>query len=158
MSRILTPQIGRRQLVRGIVATAAATPLPDVLPARAATSLVATPAQTEGPFYPTDWSGDIDNDLVVVRGAAAHAQGQITHVLGRILDASGAPIPNAAIEIWQCDATGIYRHPRDSHWLRTRDAGFQGRGRARSDASGSYTFARLSRSPIPGARRISTSP
>ena len=150
MSRILTPQIGRRQIVRGIVATAAATLLPGVLPARGATPLVATPAQTEGPFYPTDWSGDVDNDLVVVRGAAAHAQGQITHILGRIVDASGAPIPDAAIEIWQCDATGIYRHPRDSHWLRTRDAGFQGRGRARSDASGSYAFRTIKPVAYPG--------
>ena len=82
--------------------------------AGAATGLVTTPAQTEGPFYPTDWSGDVDNDLVVVTGEAAHAQGQITHILGRILDTSGAPIPGAAIEIWQCDASGIYRHPRDN--------------------------------------------
>ena len=150
MSCILTPQIGRRQIVRGIVATAAATLLPGVLPARGATPLVAAPAQTEGPFYPTDWSGDVDNDLVVVRGAAAHAQGQITHILGRIVDASGAPTPDAAIEIWQCDATGIYRHPRDSHWLRTRDAGFQGRGRARSDASGSYAFRTIKPVAYPG--------
>ena len=36
MSRILTPQIGRRHVVRGMVATAAATLLPGVLPAVAA--------------------------------------------------------------------------------------------------------------------------
>jgi protocatechuate 3,4-dioxygenase, beta subunit len=150
MSRILTPQIGRRHVVRGMVATAAATLLPGVLPAAAAAGLVATPAQTEGPFYPTDWSGDVDNDLVVVTGEAAHAQGQITHILGRILDTSGAPIADAAIEIWQCDATGIYRHPRDTHWLRKRDGGFQGRGRARSAADGAYAFRTIKPVAYPG--------
>jgi protocatechuate 3,4-dioxygenase beta subunit len=150
MSRILTPQIGRRHVVRGMVATAAATLLPGMLPAAAAAGLVATPAQTEGPFYPTDWSGDVDNDLVVVTGEAAHAQGQITHILGRILDTSGAPIPDAAIEIWQCDATGIYRHPRDTHWLRKRDGGFQGCGRARSTANGAYAFRTIKPVAYPG--------
>ena len=74
MSRILTPQIGRRQLVRGLAATAAATLLPGASMARAAAELVATPRQTEGPFYPTDWSGDVDNDLVLATGEAARAQ------------------------------------------------------------------------------------
>ena len=150
MSRILTPQIGRRHVVRGIVATAAVSMIPGVPPVAAGTGLVATPVQTEGPFYPTDWAGDVDNDLVVVTGEAAHAQGQITHILGRILDTSGAPIPDAAIEIWQCDATGIYRHPRDTHWLRKRDAGFQGRGRARSDAKGAYAFRTIKPVAYPG--------
>ena len=150
MSRILTPQIGRRHVVRGMVATAAVTLLPRVPLAGAATGLVATPAQTEGPFYPTDWSGDVDNDLVVVTGEDAHAQGQIMHILDRILDTSGAPIPGAAIEIWQCDASGIYHHPRDTLWLRTRDAGFQGRGRARSAADGAYAFRTIKPVAYPG--------
>lgn len=150
MSRILTPQIGRRQVVRGLSAAAAVALVPGARLAQAAPKLVATPSQTEGPFYPTDWSGDVDNDLVVVTGEAAHAQGQITHILGRILDTSGAPIPDAAIEIWQCDATGIYRHPRDTHFFRKRDGGFQGRGRARSAADGGYTFRTIKPVAYPG--------
>lgn len=62
----------------------------------------------------------------------------------------GAPIPDAAIEIWQCDATGIYRHPRDMHWLRKRDGGFQGRGRARSAADGAYAFRTIKPVAYPG--------
>jgi len=146
----LTPSLGRRHVVRGIVATAAATLLPGVSLAASPTGLVATPRQTEGPFYPTDWSGDVDNDLVVVTGEAAHAQGQITHILGRILDPSGAPIPDATIEIWQCDANGIYRHPRDTHWFRSRDGGFQGRGRARSGPDGAYAFRTIKPVAYPG--------
>ncbi len=87
---------------------------------------------------------------MLVTGEAARAQGQITHILGRVLDATGAPIPGASIEIWQCDATGIYRHPRDTHWFATRDAGFQGRGRARTDAGGAYAFRTIKPVAYPG--------
>lgn len=85
-----------------------------------------------------------------VAGEAAQAQGQITHILGRVLDTSGAPIPGAAIEIWQCDSSGIYRHPRDRHWFRERDAGFQGRGRATADPRGAYTFRTIKPVAYPG--------
>jgi protocatechuate 3,4-dioxygenase beta subunit len=155
MSRILTPQIGRRHVVRGLAALTTAVLVPGVArtlvgEALATTERVPTPAQTVGPFYPTDWGGDADNDLVRVIGEAAQAQGQITHILGRVLDTSGNPIPGAAIEIWQCDATGIYRHPRDTHWFRERDARFQGRGRATADTRGAYTFRTIKPCAYPG--------
>lgn len=151
MSRILTPQIGRRHVLRGLATLAVTSIAPGARSAPAAAqSLVSTPAQTEGPFYPTDWAGDIDNDLVRVTGEAARAQGQITHILGRILDVDGAPIRDAQIEIWQCDATGIYRHPRDAHWLRERDANFQGRGRTLADARGAYSFRTIKPVAYPG--------
>lgn len=155
MSRILTPPIGRRHVVRGLAALTTAALVPGaartlVSGALAATELIATPAQTEGPFYPTDWGGDADNDLVRVGGEAAQAQGQITHILGRVLDTSGNPILGAAIEIWQCDSTGIYRHPRDTHGFGNRDAGFQGRGRATTDPRGAYTFRTIKPVAYPG--------
>ncbi len=150
MSRILTPQIGRRHVVRGLAALTTLSLVPGASKALAAPDLVVTPAQTEGPFYPTDWTGDIDDDLVRVTGEAARAQGQITHVVGRILDVTGAPIRGAAVEIWQCDATGIYRHPRDTHWFRTRDPGFQGRGRALGGADGAYSFRTIKPVAYPG--------
>jgi protocatechuate 3,4-dioxygenase beta subunit len=150
MTRILTPQIGRRHIVRGLAAVTAAALVPDLRQALAAPALAATPAQTVGPFYPTDWGGDIDNDLVRVTGEAAQAQGQVTHILGRVLNTSGAPIPGAALEIWQCDATGIYRHPADTHWFRERDARFQGRGRATADARGAYSFRTIRPVAYPG--------
>ncbi|MDP1906651.1 MAG: protocatechuate 3,4-dioxygenase [Hyphomicrobium sp.] len=151
MSRILTPQLGRRHVVRGLAAVATSTLVPNVGAALAAQQqLVTTPSQTVGPFYPTDWSGDADNDLVRVVGEAAQAQGQLTHILGRVLDASGTPIPGAAIEIWQCDATGIYRHPRDTQWLRKREGSFPGRGRATADAKGAYSFRTIKPVAYPG--------
>ena len=68
-----------------------------VLPLRRALAadLAATPAQTEGPFYPTAFPADSDNDLVQMRGQAAHAMGTILHLHGRVLDGSGKPLPGA---------------------------------------------------------------
>ena len=151
MPRILTPQLGRRHFVRGLVEVTVAAALPIRPGLAAADGLVATPAQIEGPFYPPDWTGDIDNDLVQITGEAARALGQITHVTGRVLDASGAPIKGAAIEIWQCDANGRYRHPNDTSWIRTkRDAAFQGRGRMLSGDDGTYAFRTIKPVSYPG--------
>jgi protocatechuate 3,4-dioxygenase beta subunit len=137
--RNATPWIGRRDALIGLSALAGGQLLPSVS-ARAQTKLPATPKATEGPYYPKDWRGDIDNDLVTVQGEAAKALGQVVHIEGRVLDLSGQPLAGAAVEIWQCDANGIYRHPADESGSRRRDSGFQGRGRALADSSGGYRF------------------
>jgi protocatechuate 3,4-dioxygenase beta subunit len=143
----LTPVLaGRRQVLFGLIAV---TMLPRVRGALAQpTPLLPTPRQTTGPFYPVGWSGDIDADLVRVTGEAAQAQGLITHLRGRVLDARGAPVPGALVEIWQCDAFGHYRHPRDRQ--EGRDPGFQGRGRITAGPDGSYTFRTIRPVPYPG--------
>ncbi|WP_218128096.1 hypothetical protein [Belnapia rosea] len=43
-----------------------------------------------------DWSGDSAADLVRVSGEAARAQGAVTHLRGRVLDARGEPVHVAA--------------------------------------------------------------
>ena len=107
-----------------------------------------TPRQITGPFYPTDWSGDADADLVRVTGEAAQAQGVVTHLRGRLRDPDGATLAGARIEIWQCDAHGIYRHPRDRE--AARDMGFQGRGRLLTGADGGFAFRTIRPVPYPG--------
>ncbi len=109
---------------------------------------ISTPRQTAGPFYPVDWSGDVDGDLVRVAGAAAAAQGVVTHLRGRVLTTRGTPVPGAIVEIWQCDAFGRYRHPRDRQ--DGRDVGFQGRGRVVTGADGSYAFRTIRPVAYPG--------
>ena len=129
---------------RRMLATLAALPVA-CAPAQAAGI---TPRQTTGPFYPVDWSGDADADLVRVTGAAAQAQGVVTHLRGRLLGADGTPLAGARIEIWQCDANGVYRHPRDRE--AGRDTGFQGRGRMLAGADGSYAFRTIRPAVYPG--------
>jgi protocatechuate 3,4-dioxygenase beta subunit len=140
--------VNRRRLILG---TAASTLLGTL--ASQAADAVLTPRQTEGPFYPTDWSGDIDNDLVLVKGEAAQAIGKVTHVSGRILTPSGAPLPGAIVEIWQCDSNGRYLHggDRGSFFNREeRDKGFQGRGRMTTGEDGAYRFRTIKPVGYPG--------
>src|SRR5258708_1500959 len=114
-----------------------------------AATLATTPHQTEGPFYPVNFPTDMDNDLVQVRGQAAQAMGTVLHLEGRVLDPSGRTVPGALIEIWQCDAQGIYDHPRQSGRER-RDQAFQGYGRLLVDAEGRYSFRTLKPVAYPG--------
>jgi protocatechuate 3,4-dioxygenase beta subunit len=111
--------------------------------------LVVTPGQTEGPFYPVSFPADMDNDLVRVQGRAAQALGQVTHIVGRVLDRRGEPVRGAALEIWQCDANGIYNHPGQSG-LQRRDAAFQGYGRTEAAADGRYSFRTIRPVAYPG--------
>ena len=80
-----------------LVAGAAGLVLPSPL---MAAQRVATPGQTEGPFYPTAFPADMDNDLVRVAGQAARALGQVTYVAGSVTDLQGRPVRGAVVEIW----------------------------------------------------------
>src|SRR4051794_41659501 len=104
--RIIDPSCSRRHFLRGLAFGAAALYTPGVF----AQELVRTPAQMEGPFYPDRLPLDTDNDLIIVNDALTPAVGEITHLTGRLLDAKGDPIKNAVVEIWQCDANGVYLH------------------------------------------------
>jgi protocatechuate 3,4-dioxygenase, beta subunit len=134
----------RRNLIIGAGAALILTPLS----ARAA-DLVVTPGQTEGPFYPVSFPADMDADLVRVKGQAAQAVGQVTHISGRVLDKRGEIVRGAMVEIWQCDARGVYNHPRAPDYKR-HDAAFQGYGRAEVDADGRYTFRTIRPVAYPG--------
>src|SRR5207248_2873380 len=68
-----------------------------------AEELIATPQLTEGPFYPDKLPLDTDNDLIIVNDSVTPAVGEITHLTGRVLSATGAPVRNAVVEIWQVD-------------------------------------------------------
>jgi protocatechuate 3,4-dioxygenase beta subunit len=140
----MKPSISSR---RALIVAAGASLLP--LRSGFAAELVATPAQTEGPFYPASFPADMDNDLVQVRGQAARAMGTVLHLEGRVLDLNGRPVDGALVEIWQCDAQGIYDHPRQPGRER-RDSAFQGYGRMLVAADGRYSFRALKPVAYPG--------
>ncbi|MFK7804073.1 MAG: hypothetical protein AB8G95_20730 [Anaerolineae bacterium] len=93
-------------------------PVPTLHPAEALIQSFSQPSQTNG-------------DLLVL--------------YGQVLDVNGAPIPNATVEIWQTDASGVYDHPNDPG-TGTRDITFQFFGSATSDSEGWYAF----RTILPG--------
>lgn len=105
----------------------------------AATELVLTPQQTEGPYYPTRLPLDTDNDLLVINDSITPAVGEIVQLNGRIRTPAGSPIPNAEVEIWQADNTGAYIHS-GSEGYADRDRNFQGYGRFETDSTGQYLF------------------
>lgn len=133
-----------RLLRRPLLGAALLLPLPAL-----AQSRIETPRQTRGPFYPVAFPADTDADLVRVQGAAAQALGTVTHLRGRVTDTAGGAVAGALVEIWQCDAAGIYRHPRAPDTARF-DANFQGYGRVLTDAAGGYAFRTLRPAPYPG--------
>lgn len=108
-----------------------------------------TPRQSAGPFYPAELPLDDDNDLVHVAGRDDPAQGRFADLGGRLLDRNGRPLRDVRIEIWQCDANGRYRHPRDPG-RQPIDPGFQGFGHTQTDADGRYRFLTIRPVPYPG--------
>lgn len=98
-----------------------------------------TAGMTEGPFYPDKLPLDTDNDLIVINDSSSSAVGEITYLGGRIVDLDGRPVPSAHVEIWQCDAGGVYYHSRDRN-IDRRDVQFQSYGRFVTDRQGRYFF------------------
>ena len=118
------------------------------VPGLMAEQLALTPRQTEGPFYPDHLPLDTDNDLIVLNDSLTPAVGTITHLSGRIVTASGGPIRNALVEIWQVDGRGVYLHTGDTH--APRDRNFQGFGRFLTGSSGEYYFRTIKPVRYPG--------
>jgi protocatechuate 3,4-dioxygenase, beta subunit len=137
----------RRDILAGASAALLVPSLPDLAAARS--DLVVTPGQTEGPFYPTNLPADTDADLVRVQGQPAQALGQVAHIAGRVLNRRGEAVRGAQVEIWQCDANGIYHHPSQPG-LQRRDSAFQGYGRTEVAADGGYRFRTIRPVAYPG--------
>lgn len=114
-----------------------------------ADELTRTPRMTEGPFFPDRLPLDTDNDLLVITDAVEPADGEITWLSGRILDAAGAPLRNALVEIWQVDGHGAYLHSRTGN-AENRDRRFQGYGRFLTGIDGAYGFRTIKPVPYPG--------
>ena len=119
------------------------------VPGLFAEELVLTPRQTEGPFYPDKLPLDTDNDLDADQ-RRDHAGGRRDYLGERTHSrASGEPIRNATVEIWQCDANGAYVHTRTGN-KEKQDANFQGFGRFVTGSTGEYLFRTIKPVPYPG--------
>lgn len=114
-----------------------------------AEELAQTPTIGEGPFYPDKMPLDTDNDLLIVNDSITPAIGEITHLSGRVLTASGTPIRGAFVEIWQVDANGVYIHSGSSN-SGNNDKNFQGYGRFLTATDGRYYFRTIKPVTYPG--------
>jgi len=107
------------------LATATAPPV-------ACDALVATPAQTEGPYFT---AGSPEKSDLREEGMA----GTTLVVVGHVVDAACRPVADARIDVWQADASGVYDN-----------AGYRLRGHVFSAADGSYRFTTIVPGIYPG--------
>ncbi len=89
----------------------------------------ATEATVLGPFFA---HGAKEYDYGADLREGATMKGEDVYVSGRVLSLDGKPIPNAALDIWQAKADGIYD-------VQT-EGGFELRGRVKANAKGEYAF------------------
>ena len=89
----------------------------------------ATEATVLGPFFA---HGAKEYDYGADLREGATMKGEDVYVSGRVLSLDGKPVANAALDIWQAKADGIYD-------VQT-EGGFELRGRVKANANGEYAF------------------
>ena len=108
-------------------------------------SLRTTSSQTIGPYLHigTTW-------LVTDNLAANAGTGERITVEGRIVDADGAAVNDALLDLWQANAHGKYAHPADTQ-DKPLDPGFTGFGRVQTDNEGRFRFTTIKPGPVPAS-------
>jgi protocatechuate 3,4-dioxygenase, beta subunit len=109
-------------------------------PGRPAVALPQSLSEITGPLAANEQLGELENDLTRQRSGEPLGERIVVH--GRVLDEGGKPVPNALVEIWQCNASGRYHHDGDQHDA-PLDPNFYGGGRCRADAEGRYQFVTI---------------
>jgi protocatechuate 3,4-dioxygenase beta subunit len=131
--------VNRRRMLAATTGGLALAGLPGFGPGAFADQLRLSATASEGPFYPDKMPLDTDNDLIIVNDAVTPAVGTVSHLSGRILTETGAPIRNAFVEIWQVDSNASYVHSKGRQPI-GYDNNFQGYGRFLTDGEGRYYF------------------
>lgn len=112
-------------------------------------TLKESPSQTAGPYvhigltpnfcdirgvFPTDLGADMRID---------NAEGERIEIAGRVIDGDGVPVFDAVIEIWQADASGVYR-------TQAQAGEFTGWGRQPMSEAGAYSFKTIKPGRVAG--------
>jgi protocatechuate 3,4-dioxygenase beta subunit len=129
--------------------TLATTPTPEVIAGGALPSCVVAPAMAQGPFFVDDKLNRSDIRTNTADGTvSAGAEMQLTL---RVLQAGSngcTPISNALVDVWHCDARGLYSGVADPR-ASTAGQDFL-RGQQLTDASGQATFTTIYPGWYPG--------
>ena len=107
-------------------------------------SVPASTSQTIGPFLRIGLEWMVIEDL-----APPGVAGERVRIEGRIVDADGQPVNDAAVEIWQANSHGKYASPEDAQ-DRPLDRNFRGYGRSLTDESGRFRFRTIKPGRVPG--------
>ena len=84
-------------------------------PRLALISLQQSLSEVTAPVFRADELGPLDNDLILNYAKNGMPIGERIVVHGYVHDQLGRPIKNALVEVWQCNASGRYRHKKDQY-------------------------------------------
>ena len=107
-------------------------------------SLRASTSQTIGPYLRIGLEWMVIEDL-----APQGVAGERVRIEGRVLDADGKPVNDAAVEIWQANSHGKYASPEDTQ-DKPLDRGFRGYGRSLTDDAGAFRFRTIKPGRVAG--------
>jgi protocatechuate 3,4-dioxygenase alpha subunit len=114
-----------------------------------------TPSQTAGPYVHIGLAPGAAGFSIFERElgwdiAGPNAAGDRIRVEGMVRDATGAPVKDVLLEIWQANADGRYAHPEDPSGGAVEE-GFRGWGRVISDFdTGLWSVETVKPGPVPG--------
>ncbi len=107
-------------------------------------SLHASTSQTIGPFLRIGLEWMVIEDL-----APQGVAGERIRIEGRVLDADGKPVNDAAVEVWQANSHGKYASPQDTQ-DKPLEPKFRGYGRSLTDNDGNFRFRTIKPGRVPG--------
>jgi protocatechuate 3,4-dioxygenase alpha subunit len=107
-------------------------------------SLRASTSQTIGPYLRIGLEWMQIEDL-----APQGVAGERVRIEGRVIDADGKPVNDAAVEIWQANSHGKYASPEDAQDKPVETA-FRGYGRSLTDEVGAFRFRTIKPGRVPG--------
>ena len=107
-------------------------------------SLRGSTSQTIGPYLRIGLEWMVIEDL-----APQGVAGERLRIEGKVLDADGKPVNDAAVEIWQANSHGKYASPEDPQDKPVEQA-FRGYGRSLTDDAGNFRFRTIKPGRVPG--------
>jgi protocatechuate 3,4-dioxygenase, beta subunit len=114
-----------------------------------------TASETTGPTFGHGDLGPQDNDLTLNFSQGGMPVGERIILHGRVLDENCRPVPRTLVEIWQANASGRYRHKKDTY-LGALDPNFGGCGRTLTDDTGYYCFRTIKPGPYPWLNHVNS--
>ena len=122
-------------------------------PRLALISLQQSLSEITAPVFRADELGPLDHDLILNAAKDGLPIGERIVVHGYVHDQLGRPVPGALVEVWQCNASGRYRHRKDQY-IGALDPNFGGCGRMLTDANGHYAYRTIRPGPYPWRNRV----
>src|SRR3954470_3721927 len=122
-------------------------------PRLAPISLQNSLSEVTAPVFDARELGPLDHDLILNAAKDGMPIGERIVVHGYVHDQIGRPVKNALVEVWQCNASGRYRHKKDQY-IGALDPNFGGCGRMLTDENAYYAYRTIKPGPYPWRNQV----